>query len=139
MKIHKRLTFKKGERLKSRKVIGQLFKSGKSIGAFPLRLFWIKVDTPRSMYPIQFALSIPKRKFAKAVDRNALKRKVREAYRLHKSEFYAALEGEEGQVAFMVIYIAKEAQPSQQIHRAMRKLARKFGEEWKKSTLQTNG
>ena len=119
-------TFKKGERLKSRKVIGQLFKEGHSFGQYPLRLVWLLMEERQSEYPVQFTQTVPKKKFKRAVDRNRLRRQVREAYRLHKGQLYEALKEEEQQLAFMVIYTGKEAFPYAEIEKAMKKMIRKF-------------
>ena len=81
-------TFKKEERLKSRKLIGEMFKKGESFGQYPLRLIWVKREENDNEFPIQFTVSVPKKKFPKAVQRNHIKRKVREAYRLHKHKLY---------------------------------------------------
>ncbi len=92
-------TFKKAERLKSRKVIELLFKDGKSFGAYPLRLVFLKNEEPRSNAPVQFTVSVPKRSFKSAVARNRIKRKVREAWRLNKHWLYEKLEKTEGQIS----------------------------------------
>jgi len=85
-----RFTFKKEEKLKSRKLIGQLFEEGESISKFPLRIFYLKVEHS-SKYPIQVTFSAPKKKFKKAVDRNKIKRLMREAYRKNKHLLYDAI------------------------------------------------
>ena len=85
-------TFKRGERLKSRKVIEQLFKRGQSFAQYPLRIVWVDMEERRSEFPAQFALSVSKKKFKRAVDRNRIRRLVREAYRLNKHVLYEGLE-----------------------------------------------
>lgn len=85
-----RFTFKKEEKLKSRKLIGQLFEEGESISKFPLRIFYLKVEHS-SKYSIQATFSAPKKKFKKAVDRNRIKRLMREAYRKNKHLLYDAI------------------------------------------------
>ena len=97
------LKFSKKERLKSRKAIEQLFKARQSFHVFPLRLIWYKMGVPLSQSPAQFAVSVPKRAFPKAVQRNRIKRVIREVYRLNKADFYAALPKEEGQFACMFL------------------------------------
>lgn len=86
-----RFTLKKEERLKSKILIGQLFKKGRSISKFPLRLVYLKAEHS-SNYPVQVAFSAPKRKFKKAVDRNRIKRLIREAYRKNKHILYNSIE-----------------------------------------------
>jgi len=67
------------ERLKSAKSIEHLFSEGKVISAYPLRLVF--VSNPNSTVPMQCAFSVSKRHFKKAVDRNRIKRLLRESYR----------------------------------------------------------
>lgn len=114
-------TFQRAERLKSRKTIGKLFKEGHSIISYPVRFVWIKVETPLGEFPVQMALSVPKRSFPKAVDRNRLRRKIREAYRLHKHSLYQELDSQEQQFALMVIYVAKETLTFQEIEKGVKK------------------
>ncbi len=125
-------SFEKAERLKSRKIIQALFKQGNSFAQYPLRLVWLPVENRQSSYPAQFALSVPKRKFKRAVDRNRIRRMLREAYRLNKHHLYRALQDEEQQIAFMVLYIAAEELPFAQIEGAMYKLIRRFAKQYRK-------
>ena len=76
----------------------------------------------RSEFPAQFTVSVPKKKFSKAVARNRIRRQIREAWRLNKHRLYKVLEGEERQMALLVIYVAKEALPYPEIERAMRQM-----------------
>lgn len=79
-----RNTFKKGERLKSRKLIEHLFVDGKDFKSFPIRLVYLQIEHD-SDFLVQAGFSVPKRQFKKAVDRNRIKRLMREAYRLQKN------------------------------------------------------
>ena len=54
-------SFRKEERLKSRKTIDKLFKSGQSFGQFPLRVVWMELENPMGESPVQFALTVPKK------------------------------------------------------------------------------
>ncbi len=82
-----RFTFKKEEKLKSRKLIEQLFDKGSSLSVFPLRIVYLKIEHGTS-FPVQAGFSVPKRKFKKAVDRNRIKRLIRESYRQQKHTLY---------------------------------------------------
>lgn len=119
-------TFKKDERLKSRKIIGKLFSDGQSFGMYPLRLVWLEMHEKQGDFPVKFSLSVPKRAFAKAVDRNRLRRLVRESWRLNKFWLYERLNEEDKQYAFMVIYTAKEMMEMDKIEEAMRRMNRRF-------------
>lgn len=87
-----RNTFSKEERLCSKRSIEDLFANGSSFVLFPFRVVYrIERDALGSSAPVQVLFSVPKRRFKKAVTRNLLKRRMREAYRLQKGSFYAQL------------------------------------------------
>lgn len=100
-------TFPKAEHLCSKKLIEQLFsRQNPSLGVYPLRLTWLAAPA-RTAAPPQVLITVPKRAFKRAVDRNRLKRLVREAYRLNK---YRLIEAENGHpVAVLgILYTGKE-------------------------------
>jgi ribonuclease P protein component len=93
-----------------KKLIEELFsKQSSSFGVYPLRLVWIKAPVPTTVPP-QVLISVSKRTFKRAVDRNRLKRLIREAYRLNK---YRLTEQPNGhQVALLgIIFTGKEKSP----------------------------
>ncbi len=95
-------TFSKDERLCSRKRIKALFGAGsRSLAAYPLRAVYIMEG--REDVPVEVLISVPKRLFKRAVDRNRLKRLIREAYRLNKHILWQALEGKHMSLAFLWI------------------------------------
>lgn len=88
-----RATFSKRERLVSQRLIDMLFgqSASHSLAAFPLRAVWHLRERCDDDEPIQMLVSVPKKRFHHAVDRNRVKRQVREAYRQHKQLLYDAL------------------------------------------------
>ncbi len=113
--------FNKAERLKNHHLLAALFTSGKSFSAYPLRVVYIPIEQPGS-FPAQFSLSVPKKKFRLAVDRNRLRRQVREVYRLNKHLLYEDLLSKDKRIALMVMYVAKEEKPYKDIEQSMKRI-----------------
>ncbi|MBO2032999.1 ribonuclease P protein component [Siccationidurans ginsengisoli] len=100
-------TFPKAEHLCSKKLIEQLFsRKNPSLGVYPLRLTWLAAPA-RTTAPPQVLITVPKRTFKRAVDRNRLKRLVREAYRLNKYRLSEA-EGGHAVAVLGILYTGKE-------------------------------
>jgi ribonuclease P protein component len=102
----KQFTLKKDERLKRRKIIEQLFSEGRAVTAFPIRVQYKMVD--QLTVPLQAGFSVSSRNFKRAVDRNRIKRLMREAYRLQKLPLEQALQTKQQQLALFLIYTGKE-------------------------------
>lgn len=95
-------TLGNSERLKRKIDIDMLFSEGKSITQFPIKLVYkLEVDQNTSS---QLLVSVPKRNFKKAVDRNLLKRRLREAYRINKKEVSLP----KGRLLVGIIYLARD-------------------------------
>jgi len=118
--------FGKGEHLKSRKTIGLLFQEGKQLKKYPLKMIYLPISFDDKAINLKIAVSVPKRNFKKAVDRNHLKRLMREAYRLQKNP---VLESVEKQYSIMFIYLSKEKISFAEIAIKMEQLLLKFKEE----------
>jgi ribonuclease P protein component len=112
------LTFHKEERLCSQKIIGELFTSGDSFLSYPLKVVFLKTEFQQS-YPVQAAFTASKRNFKRAIKRNILKRRMREAYRLNKASFYDELVVRNLQIAMMFVYIGKDIIEFSAIEKAM--------------------
>ena len=78
-----KFNYPKSEKLKSKNTIDLLFSEGKSFSKYPLRLVYVPIDEAMES-PIKFGVSVSKKYFKKAVDRNYFKRVLRESYRLNK-------------------------------------------------------
>ena len=96
-------TFSKNERLCSKILIDRLIETGKSFNHSPYRITWLLIA--ESSVPIKGVISIPKRSFKKAVDRNRLKRQTREIYRKQKQKVYDVLVDKK--ILVMIVYTAK--------------------------------
>jgi len=108
--------FPKSEKLKSKKIIELLFKEGKSVTKFPVKVFFLPMENNENT---QAGFAVPKRNFKNAVDRNRIKRQLRESYRLQKH----LLKNEDGsKFAVFFLYLGKEKLPYGSIDRGMRKL-----------------
>ena len=96
-------TFSKEERLTGKTSIDQLFNEGKSFNLFPFKVFYCIVENQAE--PIaRLLIAIPKKKVKLAVDRNRLRRLIREAYRLNRTEFITFLEMKSVHFHFALIY-----------------------------------
>ena len=97
------------EKLKSRKLIEELFARGKSINVFPVRILYIFSNLRTDEKPLlQVGVSVSKRNFKRAVDRNRIKRLLREAYRLQKKELLELLTEQKKKGFVFFIYTDKQ-------------------------------
>jgi ribonuclease P protein component len=121
-----KFTFSKEERLCSRILIDKLFTEGKSVFSFPYRFVFISTDENNSKFPIKVVFSIPKRNYKRAVDRNLIRRRMREAYRIEKQLFYDLLTAKGKGIALMIIYTNKEIADYDTIHHSLVKGMKKM-------------
>lgn len=119
-------SFPNTEHLKSRKAIAALFRNGQTTGVYPLRAFWTEDTGVHRGVPVQTAFTVPKKNYPHAVDRNRLRRQIREAFRLHKNILYDRCAGREHTLSLMLLYVAKEPVPYSQIEQSVKRLLRKI-------------
>jgi len=101
-------TFNKEERLCSRKYLDLLFKNGSSFLLYPLRVSYLFVDDQQA-FPAQVVINVPKKRYKHAVDRNLLKRRIREAYRLQKQDgLYDLLPHSRGLLLLSLQFVGKQ-------------------------------
>ncbi|MGX5819980.1 ribonuclease P protein component [Chitinophaga lutea] len=112
----KTYSFNKEEKLKSRKIIETLFRTGKAFSVFPYRVIWMPARLTTDKYPVQAGFSVSARKFPRAVDRNRIKRMGRECYRLQKQALYDAMQATGGQLAVFFIYTDKKTPEIPALH-----------------------
>ncbi len=117
-----RNTFPLKEHLKSKKVVEKLYAEGTSVTSFPLRAVFIEQAEGEQEPTAAILISVAKRRFRHAVDRNLLKRRMREAYRTGKHGFVEALEKSGKKVAVAIMYIDTKPSGTAFLKRKMEKL-----------------
>jgi ribonuclease P protein component len=111
----------KKERLNSEKLIEQLFRLGKSKSYGCLRIVFKSSDEASSI-PVQVMFSAPKKNFKKATDRNLLKRRMKEAYRLNKFELINNLNGSQKSIKLAFLFTESEIKPYSEIEKCAKYL-----------------
>lgn len=119
--VNRKFTFPKQERLSWKRHIDLLFANGRSFVAFPLRVIYLPVEEDALPAPASVLISVPKKKFKRAVKRNLIKRRMREAYRIHKHDLFDALANNQQRMLVAFLYLDKEILPFSEIEKAMQK------------------
>lgn len=137
-------SFHKSERICSKQLVDQLFGGGNAtFAAFPLRAVYMFLPTPSDpsagqvgcapdwpvSVPAQVLVSVSKRKFRHAVDRNRMKRQVREAYRRRKQPLWQLLESRGLHVAIAFICLSDQPCTTRQVCRSMDRILRRIQEQ----------
>ena len=120
-------TLSKKERIVSNLLIETLFGQGnsESLAAYPIRVIYTQIEQQQDCAPVQILISVPKKRFKHAVDRNRVKRQVREAYRHHKQVLYNKVEeGKQLLVAF--VWLSDKHMPSSEVEKKIKMLLEKI-------------
>ena len=120
-------TLSKKERIVSNLLIETLFGQGnsESLAAYPIRVIYTQIEQQQDCAPVQILISVPKKRFKHAVDRNRVKRQVREAYRHHKQLLYNKVEeGKQLLVAF--VWLSDKHMPSSEVEKKIKKKKKKI-------------
>lgn len=118
-----RYTLSKPERLSWKRYIDQLFAEGQSFIAFPLRVVYLWTDQEMPA-PVSLLISVPKKKFKRAVKRNFIKRQVRETYRVRKYGLIEPLKEQKKSLLVAFLYVDKEIHAFADMEKAMNKAIR---------------
>ncbi len=97
------------------------------MAAYPLRVVYMKTNRQYGDVPVQLLISVPKKRFKHAVDRNLVKRQVREAFRQHKQVVYDALPEEE-MVLMAFVWLSQEHYSSQEVEKRVVSLLKRMAE-----------
>jgi ribonuclease P protein component len=112
------------EKLKSKKLLDELFTSGKKINEYPIKLVYKQLNFEDEVL-MKTGVSVPKRNFKRAVDRNRIKRLLREGYRLNKH----VIDGEfKEKYVCMFLYLGKEMPTFEVLNNKIVKLLNKLVE-----------
>lgn len=136
--MSKIFTYQKRDKLKSRKQTQFLFSNGSAITIHPIRLLYtyetdLKESLPSGL--LQAGVGAPSRHFRKAVQRNKVKRLLREGYRLEKPNFINALHLNNAKLNLFFLYVDVNVQSQQQIQATIKLLLQKLADKLKSTTL----
>jgi len=118
------LCFSKQERLTSKIQFAELVEQGAAIRQGPIRLKCVPSTIEGQV--LQVAFTVPKRNVRKAVDRNRIKRQMRESFRHLKADLYEHIQGRSIQASFLFVYLGKEPMPSETIRSTMLRLVERW-------------
>ena len=116
-------TLCKEERLRGERIISNLFERGHSFFRSPYKVFWMKIPETCA-FPIRFAVSVPKRRFKRAVKRNLMKRRTREVFRTNKQILNAAVT--DGQIHLIVVYALDRLLPYAELEKSMKQILQRI-------------
>lgn len=122
-------TLSKSERLNSKIAIEKLFSGGsKSFSLFPLRVVFMLTEKKEGAAEASLLISVPKKRFKRAVKRNRVKRQIREAYRKNKHLLLNLLEEKEQNLMIAVIYLSNELISSAEVEEKLNSLLVRIAE-----------
>lgn len=97
-------SFSKGERLCGIKAVSELFSGGRTVNLPSLRLIYRILPADENLQPLRVMISVPKRHFKRAVDRNRIRRRIKEAWRMNKTPLKEALSQNNRRLEVAVIW-----------------------------------
>lgn len=123
-----RQTFSNNERLKSAREIASLFEKGNTFLSYPVKVVWYEATFDK-ISPAQVAFTVSRKTFKTAVQRNLLKRRMREAFRKNKNILYQTLTHQKISIVF--VYIARIEEPYSIIEKGVKNSLKRLGTMYK--------
>lgn len=117
---------RKTERLTKSKPIELLFEKGEEVFIFPFKVVWQRIE--KCEFPAKSMFVVPKRRFKSAVDRNHIRRLMKESYRINKQVLYDTLKSKDTYIYLAFIYIGKEEITFKLMQKPMLKVFNKIDE-----------
>lgn len=133
-------SYARNEKLKSRKALEQLFSKGNTFLVFPVKVFYTtqNLQSNPTDHGVHAGVGVSSRNFKKAVQRNTIKRLLREVYRTQKQDLHLTVLKNSLQLQAFFLYIGKEMPTHSALQEAMKKTLEKLGDKLEKSTLNHN-
>ena len=136
--LPKNFTYQKKDKLKSRKQTQFLFSKGTAITMHPIRLLYTIEKVEAGIFPnglLQAGVGAPSRQFRKAVQRNRVKRLLREGYRLEKPNFTNGLSLTNTRLNLFFLYVDVNVQTQQQIQTSIKLILQKLADKLKPNVV----
>ena len=136
--LSKNFTYQKKDKLKSRKQLQFLFSKGTAITMHPIRLLYTIEKAEAGIFPnglLQAGVGAPSRQFRKAVQRNKVKRLLREGYRLEKPNFTNSINLTNTRLNLFFLYLDAHVQTQQQIQATINLILQKLADKLKSSVV----
>lgn len=118
-------TFSAQERIKSKKLLEEVYEKGENLKGYPFRLKYLVTEWEGDA-AVKIVVSVPKRSVRKAVRRNRIRRQIKEAYRLNKADLLSQMKAKEKRLALFLIYTGKDDQTYQSLEKKLIELLRKL-------------
>lgn len=133
-----KFTLSKAERLSGKNNIDLLFTQGHSFVVFPFRIVYTFLTASQQESRAAMFVSVPKKKFKRAVKRNLIRRRVKEAYRLNKHLLLPVLEEQNLHVAIAFLYLDREVREYHSIESKIKELLTQFAARIKEQNAPVN-
>ena len=117
--------------MKGRKLVQELFSKGKTFTVYPVKVFYMQPDVKLNN-AVKAGVGTSARHFKKAVDRNRIKRLLREIYRIEKTSLHEHLKSSGKQIVVFFLYVDKSmpvySELKTKMHLALHKLIKQLNE-----------